>query len=267
MAVEAIYYKEWEMAFALTVTRLIEAMQQPGCPVCRLERQASAQSIEAFLWEGVNNPKDRQALIASYGFCPPHARQFVAAELSNSGIVLGVNIVYEQLARLASKELSGLNHQFESHAWSDKWFERLKISRFFEVKRKVIPAKGRCPICLASEQAGLNALSDLFETLEKDDSDVRNAYLGSDGLCLGHLRAGLEENAHAQPHAAKELANEASQRLAAQAAYMKEYIRKQNWEYRSEKMTREEAEAWRKTLTFFTGYSGSSFSHLFEDNL
>ncbi len=253
------------MAFALTITRLIEAMQQAGCPVCRLERQASAQSIEAFLWEGVNSPKDRQALIASYGFCQPHARQFVAAELSNSGIVLGVNIVYEQLARLASKELQ--KESFEKPLRLPGWLEKLNPGGLFQAKRNVLSPKSKCPICLNSDKAGLNALSDLFETLEKADADVQKAYLESDGLCLGHLRTGLEEYAHARPHAAKELANEASKRLEAQAANMSEYIRKQNWEYRNEKMTREEAEAWRKTLTFFTGYAGSSFTHLFEDNL
>ncbi len=40
---------------------------------------------------------------------------------------------------------------------------------------------------------------------------------------------------------------------------MKEYIRKANWAYRDEKLTEEEDTAWRKTLTFFTGYPRDSF--------
>ena len=34
------------MAFALAVNNLIEAMKKPGCPVCRIFRQASERALE-----------------------------------------------------------------------------------------------------------------------------------------------------------------------------------------------------------------------------
>ena len=55
--------------------------------------------------------------------------------------------------------------------------------------------------------------------------------------------------------------DETVQRLESQSKDMKEYIRKNNWTYRDEKLTEEEDTAWRKTLGFFTGYPGESFTY------
>ncbi len=252
------------MPFALTVSHLIEVLQDEGCPICRFERRAAAQSIDSFLWENVNDPGTRKPIVDAYGFCPDHTRLLVAMELSNSGALIGVNLIYEHLGRLTAKELSALAGKLEHPFASRGLIDNLNLAKRSQRKARVLPPKGRCPICVSSEQAGLNALSDLFETLQNGDSEVREAYLASDGLCLSHLRAGIECLAGSCPAAAKEVLLDAAKRLENQSKQMKEYLRKQNWEYRHEKLTPEEAIAWKKTLIFFTGYPGSLFTHIYE---
>ena len=91
--------------------------------------------------------------------------------------------------------------------------------------------------------------------------DVRDTYLTSDGLCLPHLRRAIEWHSARFPQAVQLVIDETVQRLESQSKDMKEYIRKNNWTYRDEKLTEEEDTAWRKTLGFFTGYPGESFTY------
>lgn len=56
------------MAFALAVNNLIEAMKKPGCPVCRIFRQASERALKSFLWENVNEPDVRQGILILTAF-------------------------------------------------------------------------------------------------------------------------------------------------------------------------------------------------------
>ncbi len=93
------------MAFALTIVKLEDVLKKTGCPVCRVEHEAAAHSIDAFLWENANDPVVRRPINDAYGFCPEHTLVLVATELSNSGPVLGVNLIYEVLAKNVGQDL------------------------------------------------------------------------------------------------------------------------------------------------------------------
>ncbi len=87
-------------------------------------------------------------------------------------------------------------------------------------------------------------------------------------LCQMHLRAGIQRCYWEYPRAARRLAADAIERLGEQSKYMQEYIRKNNWEYRHEKISEAERKAWLKTLAFCTGLPAEAFTHkikTFED--
>jgi hypothetical protein len=244
------------MAFALTINRLEEALRQPGCPVCRLGRAAAERAIDAFLWEHVTDPVSRQPIIDAYGFCPEHTRLLVAIEMMSSGPVLGVNIIYEQLARQVSRDLAGapvgsgvdwLHHLAARLGWRKS------------APRRVLPARRGCPACESVVTADANYLMVLFEILERDDA-LRARYQAADGLCFTHLRAGLAQAGGRYPRGAHWLVEETRARLERQSGDMLEYIRKNNWQYRDEIITPAEAEAWRRALSFFTGLPGNRFT-------
>jgi hypothetical protein len=243
------------MAFVLSVAKLVEAMKLPGCPVCRRAWQTSNATMEIFLWENVNDPRIRGEINASYGFCNYHSRLLVSRELSNSGVALGVSIIYEQLGRIVSGELD----KVEPKRKTSNFFTRL-----FDKGRgrtgKVLPTKDSCPACKLTDQAVVNTLSTLFESLERGVSDLKEAYLASDRLCFDHLRLGLQHYGSRDSAVSRFLIEDAVERLNTLSADMRGYIRKNNWEYRDEKMTPEENDAWKRMLVFFTGYPGSVFT-------
>lgn len=246
------------MSFALAVVHLDEALRQDGCPICRLGSQAARRAVEAFLWENVNDMQARQPLLDAYGLCPEHTRLLAAAELRSSGPALGVNIIYEQLGRRTAADLRQTHLPRHRQPGWLRWLRRkLGIE---DARRPVLPARSRCPLCLQREQADRNNLLTLFETLENHPEQIWDLYLASSGLCLAHLRQGLECHAGEFPVAGQRLIQDTIQRMEINSARMREYIRKNNWEYRDETISPEEGSAWRRQLTLFTGYPGDHFT-------
>jgi hypothetical protein len=249
------------MAFALSVVMLEEALKKPGCPVCRMSHDAAIHSVDSFLWENTNDPGARKPINDAYGFCPEHTRLLVASELSTSGIALGVNMIYELLAKIVSQDLK---KQERKQRVTNSVLGKLGLKSGNHQTASYLEPKGRYPVCVLAEEAAKNTLSNLFEELSSLPSEFHEIYQKSSGICLGHLRVGLNYFADEFPKAAHFLAQDAVQRLEIQRAEMLEYIRKQNWAYRDEKLTPEESTAWLRTLAFFTGYPQDRFNHLID---
>lgn len=255
----------FRMAFTLTVAKLEGALGEPGCAVCRLGREAARRAIDAFLWEHVNDPVSRQPIIDAYGFCPEHTRLLVAIEMASSGPVLGVNIIYEHLGRLVSRDLGRLRRPYGLPggvlAQVKRWVGRQPARD----RDRVLPARGECPGCKGVSESESNYLTTLFEVLEQDNSGLAEIYRLSDGICFNHLRTGLAEAGARYSRAGAWLIEDARARLERQSADMLEYIRKNHWQYRDETISPDEATAWRKTLTFFTGLPGERFNFQIEE--
>ncbi|NLG97750.1 MAG: hypothetical protein GX491_10350 [Chloroflexi bacterium] len=260
------------MAFALAVNNLMGAMKKPGCPICRISRQASEKALESFLWENVNEPDVRQGILDSYGFCAEHTRVMVSREVFTSSIPLGTNIIYEHLGRVVAKELKSQRPGSPARAAGQLgevvrgWLKKAGLARL--AGNGPLHPRGVCPACEQGQNGAMNSLHVLAEELQRageGSQDVREAYLSSDGLCLAHLRSAVELHSGKFPQAVRLLIDDAVQRLESQSKHMKEYIRKNNWTYRDEKLTEEEDTAWRHTLTFFTGLPGEAFNYRSDD--
>jgi hypothetical protein len=255
------------MAFALAINNLLEALKKPGCPVCRLFRQGSERALESFLWENVNEPDVRQGILNSYGFCPPHTRVMVAREVFTSSVPLGTNIIYEHLGRVVAGELKALKPGSAMGAVSGWTADLRRLLHKLGLSKSAagpLQLRGLCPACEAGNNAANNSLHVLCDELQKN-GDVSAAYTDSSGLCFTHLRSAIELHAARFPKSVNLLIDDAVVRLESQSKHMKEYIRKNNWSYRDEKVTEDEDFAWRRTLTFFTGIPGERFTHKTDD--
>lgn len=259
------------MSFALAVNNLLDALKKTGCPICRIERLAAERALESFLWENVNEPDVRQGILDAYGFCPQHSRVMVAREMMTSSIPLGTNIIYEHLGRVVAGELKELRPGRRPVApagllrrWRAGLHNLLARMRSNEVAQGPLYPRETCPACTAGGNGAANSLHVLCEELQKD-GDVRVAYLQSDGVCLRHTREAIQRHSQPFPQAVTLLVDDAVQRLEAQSRGMTEFIRKNNWSYRDEKITEAEDTAWRKTLGFFTGLPGELFIYKVDD--
>jgi len=74
---------------------LLVAFREPGCPICRLARQAESRYVFHVLYEYVNDGEVRAVLAASHGFCRRHAWELQRLELADWGTGMGTAILYE----------------------------------------------------------------------------------------------------------------------------------------------------------------------------
>lgn len=253
------------MAFALSIVKLEEAMQKSGCSICRMEHEAGLHSLKSMLWESTTDFQHRKLINDAYGFCPEHARNLVALELTNSGPLLGVNLIYEVLARNMASDLQMVKKTIKNRRSISSLIKLPTKHTMQETRPRVLLAKEPCPACTAVNQAGENALSTLFEVLDTQEERFTQYYRKSDGICLQHLRLGLTMFMGQYPTASEFIIDDTTERLIDQREKMQEYIRKHNWAYRGEQLTEEERMAWEDTLTFFTGFPESRFNHRVDD--
>ena len=85
---------------------LIEACQQRGCPICRLEQRAVERYLDSLFYESVNDPKLRERLRDSLGFCREHAWLAIDKRLGNA---LGFAIIYRDVINNVLRKLGNEN--------------------------------------------------------------------------------------------------------------------------------------------------------------
>src|SRR6266700_1902582 len=106
--------------------QLREALEAPGCAVCRLAEEAVEASQRTLLYENVNDPGVRELLARSGGYCRQHAWQLVRRR-----DLLGTAIVYRDLVR-----------------------------RFMEGLGPSPAALERCPACVEHDEIARRAISE-----------------------------------------------------------------------------------------------------------
>ncbi len=168
--------------------RLIETCRQPGCPICRCITDESRNHLAALLYEQVTDPDTRRAIRASWGFCNWHT--WMLLEIDNS--LFGAAIIYEDLVKLALRGTERLAHRArrrQGRGWFDALIRRHRRPAIVELyhRRRV------CPACASAADTEKRYLETLVKFV--DDGDLRAAYARSDGLCLPHVVAAMEQNA------------------------------------------------------------------------
>ena len=253
------------MTFALTIVKMEEAMKKNGCPVCRIEHDAAIQSVDSFLWENVTDPVTRKPINDAYGFCPSHTQLLVAKEMMTSGPVLGVNMIYELLAKNVSHDIKRIERGRKPGRNIGSLLKKIGFGRNQHQNASGLEPKQQCPLCMLVDQSAKNTLSTLFEELNTQRGKIYETYQHSNGVCLKHLRIGLELYDQQFPAAGNFLIQETIRRLDTQRAQMLEYIRKNNWAYRDEEITPDERAAWLRTVAFFTGLPPEKFTHKIDE--
>ena len=141
---------------------LLEALEQEGCPLCRLSLKAAAAYVDTLLYEMVNDSQLRQRLRRSRGLCHTHAWQMVQPG---------------ELVRTLA--------------------ERGDAGRGEDLAQALGPL-GECPACQHQEEMEELYLAAFLKSV--DDSTFWEAYQASAGPCLPHVQALLRlcRNANVQ---------------------------------------------------------------------
>jgi len=198
-----------------TFFNLSDAMAEKGCALCRLVARAEHDALEALLYENVNDPGTRDAMLASLGFCPAHAE--LATRMSDA---FGIAMLYEALCWEAAGRITGA----------------LSLG-----------ATKPCPICRAGTDAEERYRAELC--LRMSEPDFRERFLASEGFCLPHYQK-VAAMIHDQAIGEIVRAHEAATLLAL-ADQLRVFIDKHG--YKKSAAFGAEAIAWLRALEKFSG--------------
>jgi hypothetical protein len=150
--------------------RLADALDAPGCPLCRERDRAVAAYLESILSESVNDIPFRLSLDEARGFCPAHARAVLEAARRGSGS-LGAAILLRATLGIRLRELEAVRAAGG----------RARARRLREAA--VPPACLVCERTVRTDAALVDGLGRLI------DEPAWAEAVGSAALCHAHLLA------------------------------------------------------------------------------
>lgn len=230
------------------VYKLLEACQEQGCPVCRVEQQSVQRYLDNQFYENVNNPKWRDRLRASLGFCHEHAWLAVNERL---GDALGFTIIYHDIVNHLLNQLN-LDDGPTRRATSRISFLRQvpeQARSMIEKTLSVSKPRKPCPVCEHRDEILGTILSALAEELETPE--MTEALRSSAGLCLPHLRLALQQIRDAS--VVEKLLTIQREKLESLRAELTEFIRRNDYQ-RIEQGFGKEGDAWLRAMSMIAGH-------------
>ena len=169
-------------------TDLLDAINQPGCPVCRLERSAVDGYLDNLFQTNLKDLEVSQCLRESLGLCCEHSWQMLDSKFVDA---LTFSLIYHEILQSAIHGLQSVEKPPQSPRRIHSMLERIKHNPTGKIKTAVIPLtpQKHCPACEQRERTTRLALEILGVSLENEV--MSNALASSDGLCLPHMRLAL----------------------------------------------------------------------------
>lgn len=200
-------------------TAFVEACNQPGCPLCRIEHDTVLRYISGIFYEQATDYNLRDRLRDSLGFCREHA-YFAVDELP--GNALGIAIIYQDLIKYAMHHLDGT--------------------------RAGASPKRRCPACEQRDLSMMRTLSEIAKHI--DDEAMTTAMKGSEGLCLFHMRHALKHTRLPTKRAL--LLSIEHSILSKLNGELAEFVRKNDYRFAKETFG-QERDSWRRAVGIVAG--------------
>jgi hypothetical protein len=232
----------------LFLSELERALQQEGCPLCRIVRQHEEAWLFHTLWEFTGDPEVRKRFDESFGLCSPHARLMIRVAKGHHLGGSGVARIYETIVWRFREKLTALfppSSRWDLRRW-------LKIPAPDPEPSALEELQGKpCSLCVASARTAEGAVFFLGQALQ--DSRWRRKYQASYGLCNPHLLQALrDEQVRRNSEVWEFLVEDHLQRLGELQHRLYELQRKQSYDVH-EPVTQEEARSWQEAIWRFTG--------------
>lgn len=227
-----------------TRTALRKAFALGGCVICRAVRASEWKGIHTFLYEGMMSPMVRGDFLNAGGFCLRHfwmAQEIEEETWPTGGI--GLAILCEDLMRLVD---AGLENVAAAEPNSrNTWFHHREMRAF-------VPGHD-CMFCKDNADKE-KFLAEVLEELVDEQEFARP--LAEHGLCARHGQLALE--IWKDQAKREELFNRLRVQAAELAADLREFIRKHDYQYRSEPPGREQDSVFR-AIRLLVGHSPCKF--------
>ncbi|MHB0886499.1 MAG: DUF6062 family protein [Bacillota bacterium] len=207
------------------VAEIKHALEQEGCPLCRLGREAEDRYLFFFLHEHMNSLPIYEFLAKGGRLCHHHA--WLAFDRASGGTgLLGTAVLYDHMAALLADDL---RQALESSRGKAGVLDRLS-QRLLRRKRSKVENPQFCWICRSIAGTEDTFLHYLCKHLE-DNAGMKEIYAMSDGLCIPHLKAAF---ARASPSVGFFLLDKAVSDLERLKSQLQEYQRKNDYRFHHE---------------------------------
>lgn len=214
---------------------LVRDLRSQGCAVCHGESRSAWRYLDGLLWEGVTDGGVRTATRAAHGFCREHALMALSVASQESG-QLGMAILFEDLLAHVQTEARDLA-------------ARRSRRRANHGSQPLAPHAVYHP-CASGRATAANYL--LILAVEGPSSDVgAAARIGGSHLCLPHLRMGVGlAVSDQQRDRLIEVFLIGGDQLRSE---LREFIRKRDYRFSDEVVTKEESSAWIRAVHTMVG--------------
>ncbi len=216
---------------------VLESFEEKGCPICHLLEKSLERYLEGLLYDSVNDPKTREVVRKSKGFCNLHAWR-----LKKIGDGLGTAIIYKDILDKLFSQMKTVLPEELSHS-----LERAARGGILGSLKKTTDS---CPACLAFRRNEKMYLEVLSENI--DDEQFSLAYKSSDGLCLSHSLGAVKMIKSKEQKAF--LIQVQSEKIETLLGELNEFIRKHD--YRSREGYGAEADSWVRAIEMMVGKKG-----------
>lgn len=215
------------------------ALQEAGCPICRLAERSVQRYLSALANEGVTDRLLRDQIRAAYGFCAAHGRM-----LRTGRDALGSAIIHRDLVNNLAKALLA-EAPLPSTA-------RARLRRTIRpgdpADTRPIPAQRGCTACEQLRQSELHYCAAFVAGLA--DSETHVLFQGSSGICVPHLRIAMRTAPDPEAYERLRTAQLTIwQRLLDE---LDEFIRKQDHRFTREP-SGAESDSWRRAIDLVSG--------------
>lgn len=235
--------------------KLLPAMQQSGCPICRIRNYYERDYLTNLLKERVNDGETRNHVNASFGFCPKHTWQMGCLDLTTYGEPVKNSMVYEflvmsvlvQLRRYQSVERTRENRIV---GWFRRLFQKKPPFPFKQEPFASLVVKS-CYVCEIGNHQEAHFLRALLAGFGVADDDLRAAYQSSDGLCFDHFRKAFADHDETLSESLDFLVAETIKKMDALGLGLTGYIDKHGLGYSEEPVTMNERTSWSRAIRFF----------------
>ncbi len=224
--------------------KLLNALQEAGCPICHLAIQTSRHYLDALFYESVLDVPIRLQLMRSFGFCNWHTWQ-----VPSLPVICSPDAGFAIFASDLLRKFIFLTDDLSKRPQKKRTLKYLlgKVKRTLSARMKEAP----CPACVYVNEFESYSFKDLLDFIR--DGEFLEAYKSSQGICLGHFTALQEKHSR---HANFPFLMEVQQRKAqALRDTLEEFIRKLDHRFEHE-LTSKERGSWKVAMEFLVGKPG-----------
>lgn len=224
---------------------IVEAMADPGCAFCALQKRAADRYLDALLWESVNDPRLRREVTAARGFCRDHAWMLV-----RPGTALSSAIIYKDVVAGAAHVVQNASGNVQRTTIGQRLRASFRRRRPAEdaLARALAPTQA-CPVCINAAEIEGHLCATVATAMKRSD-DFLAHYRASAGLCLAHF--GVLIGGTTQPEARAALIDAQLAIWQSLEAELAEFIRKTDYRFRHEKFG-DERDAWERVIALTSG--------------